>query len=614
MKLRHLISATAVLWSVGWTPGYSLKAQQADLPPEVVAYADIVLYNGKILTADEQFSTAEAAAIRDGKFLAVGKSDRILRMAGPRTRKVNLNGKTATPGFVDTHQHPFTEGMRGYLVSKNKISWEGKNPNPRDVTLQWNDSGMMLRDVKRAVAAAKPGESVLIPAGITSLCVSGPNAVKLEDLDAISPNNPVVIIAVVNDWPEAVNSKAAQLVQKFVTGPMFRREGSPCLTIGVRETVSSYFYSHIPFEEMVQASRQATNKASSLGLTTVKEHTALPFMTGIRELWIRNELTVRVRMPYPIYPLTGQQAVIPPDQAEKIFMHMGNLSRIGDDMFRLIGIRPSAVGGNIMWGSAWTIDPKKQELSGLPDRPNGLSSGTWDPERGSYDTGKGEVFAGSEALLQAIRYGWDVATDHTVGDKAVEEVLKVMEDGMKTRVVKRPGQLLAMGHTPMARPEQLAKMKQLGIRPGIGPWHVFTSMMIEPAFIQYGTERINQMEPLKSFITTGLKPSLEGDTFGDPTFWKIYAAVTRKDQKYARVWNPQERVTRQEALWMSTRWPAYQLDEENKLGSVENGKLADLIVLDRDYMTIPDDDIPKIDVLMTIMGGKVVYEMEGGLK
>ena len=189
-----------------------------------------------------------------------------------------------------------------------------------------------------------------------------------------------------------------------------------------------------------------------------------------------------------------------------------------------------------------------------------------------------------------------------------------MEEGLKTQVVKHPGQILAMGHTPMATPEQIQRMKELGIRNGIGPWHVFTDSMIEAAFTQYGTERVGQMEAFQSYLKAGLKPSLEGDTFDDPPFWKFYAAITRKDQKYGRVWNPAEKVTRQEALWMGTINGAYQLGEDNKLGSIEPGKLADFIVLDRDYMTIPEDDLPKIKVLLTIVGGKVVYEAQGGLK
>ena len=97
-------------------------------------------------------------------------------------------------------------------------------------------------------------------------------------------------------------------------------------------------------------------------------------------------------------------------------------------------------------------------------------------------------------------------------------------------------------------------------------------------------------------------------------FYWVGKAVTRKDEQYGRVWNPSEALTRQEALWASTLWSAQQLAEGDKLGSIEPGKLADLVIIDRDYMTVmPEDEIEKIQVLLTMVDGRVVYEVSGGL-
>jgi predicted amidohydrolase YtcJ len=188
-----------------------------------------------------------------------------------------------------------------------------------------------------------------------------------------------------------------------------------------------------------------------------------------------------------------------------------------------------------------------------------------------------------------------------------------MEVGLKTRVIQRPGQILAMGHTPMSNPEQIRKMKELGVRPGIGPMHLFGLAYLEPGFLAYGSERLMEMEPYRIFLDDGVRASLEGDNVG-PIFWKIQMAVTRKDDKYGRVWNDKYKITREEALRMSTNNGAYQLGEEDKLGSVEAGKLGDIIVIDKDFFTVPEQEISKIKVLMTVLGGKVVYEVEGGLK
>ena len=152
MSPRYYVFVLAVLLTGAYLGSEPAAAQQADLPPEVVAYADTVFYNGKVYTADANFTTAEAVAIRDNKFLAVGTSDRIRQMAGPNTRRIDLKGKTVIPGIVDLHQHPFTEGMLSYWADR----WMPNEP-------EWTTVEEALEGIKRAVSRGKPGEAVLIP-------------------------------------------------------------------------------------------------------------------------------------------------------------------------------------------------------------------------------------------------------------------------------------------------------------------------------------------------------------------------------------------------------------------------------------------------------------------
>ncbi len=165
-------------------------AQEPSLPAEVIAYADTVLYNGKILTADDNFTIAEAVAVRDGKFLAVGASDRIEAMAGPETRRIDLQGKTAVPGILDIHQHPFGTGLREYWGKK----WLPGGP-------LWTNTQDVLQSIREAVASAEPGELVMLPrTGLNiprsssggrggSIC----EVLTLEQLDSVSPNTPVFL-------------------------------------------------------------------------------------------------------------------------------------------------------------------------------------------------------------------------------------------------------------------------------------------------------------------------------------------------------------------------------------------------------------------------------------
>ena len=648
-----------VLWGVFLLATIGLShataaAQQANLPPQVVHYADTVLYNGKVLTADKSFTIVEAVAVRDGQFLAIGTTSQILPMAGPNTRKIDLQGKTVIPGIIDLHQHPFSEGMLSYWADK----WFPNEP-------EWRNPQEVQEGIRRAVAKAKPGEPILIPRvyigpsaqeeggrvgeaicdmmtpqeKYTSLlpCAArsaGSNLCRVltrEQLDSAAPNNPIVFVGIVNLGPRAINTKAAEIIRPYMPegAPIFDKEGSPCLAEARNLTTGGDLYAPQrlikdfvmfwtePLETQLVAYRNASQGVSMAGITLTKEHTALPLLTGIRELWVRGELSVRMRMPFPITPLTsvGNSVSVRPDQAELLFRRIGNMSGIGDDVLRFSNIRPEGVGGNMLSGGVWTLEPKLRSYSGrdgLEVRPYG-GGGPGEGERGPIQPGE-EIFDGREAVVQAVRFGWSVSTDHTIGDRAVREVVSAMEAGLQNQVVKTSKQLLHIGHSPTnVAVEDLQRMKRMGIRYSVGVWHIFLPDMLDAGVIQFGTERYDKMAmPLKTHLANSLPPALEGDVAG-ALFWRMEKAITRKDDKYKKAWNLSEAVSRQQALWMSTIYGAQELGEDDKLGSIEVGKLADLVVVDKDYMAVPEDDISEIKTLLTMVGGKVVFEVAGTL-
>ena len=169
------ISSLIALGVFYWGQSGLLKAQQ-DLPSEVLAYADLILYNGKILTADDDFTTAEAVAVRDGKFLAVGESDRIRRMAGPQTRQVDLDGRSVVPGLWDPHLH---QAWIGQVLKTG--SWRLK--------LTHLDSG--LEEIQTIVDQAPAGEWLFLSGPYNKVLI---NELNRQHLDPISPHNPVVIV------------------------------------------------------------------------------------------------------------------------------------------------------------------------------------------------------------------------------------------------------------------------------------------------------------------------------------------------------------------------------------------------------------------------------------
>ena len=618
MKQKMIHFAIVLLTVLSLSAESRAQAQQADIPPEVMAWADTVFYNGKIITADEKFSTVEAVAVRDGKILAVGTSARILKMAGPKTNKIDLAGKTMTPGTIDLHQHPFTHAMQIYHRDK----WLPGEPS-------WKTPEEALEGIKKAVARAKPGDLVNIPRTDMATRIEGAGGrggnicdrLTLEQIDSVSPDTPVFFTGNVNLTVMAINSKAASLIKPYLPQGIstpFVFPGKACIVTGGdvdgiltagSQAVNDYIYWTEPLDKQMEYYRMATRFISSNGFTLVKEHTAVPLMTGIRELWARGELTVRMRMPLPITPVeSGNTCQMNSAEAEKYFRRMGNISALGDDMFRMFGIRPPAVGGNVEGGDSWTLEPK---LHPYPDRWGNASP--YGGRLQEQEAAKGgELFRGRGCLVQAVRFGWDVSADHVIGDRAVREVVNAFEEGLKTQLVKRPNQRLSINHTPMANKAEIERMSKLGIDVSVGIAHIFAPAALEAGLMAYGTERVYNMAPIKSYINVGMHPVVEGATDDRPVFFRLETLITRKDEKYHRAWNPSEGVSRQQALWMATLWGAEEIGEQAKLGSIEPGKYADLLVVDKDYMTVPEDQIHTVKPLMTVLEGKIVYEAGKG--
>ena len=182
-------------------PGVSsrgLEAQQLSVPPEVLAYPNIIAYNGKILTVDEAFSTAQALAIRDGKFLAVGSNQRIRAMAGPNTRQIDLRGKSVVPGFIDTHNHYngyAEQGLIPRVIFRNRAQW--------------------VQEIKELVDAAQPGEWVILRSSRSpdQPWAESSFGMTRKDLDPISPNNPVFVWTSPPGNDATINSYALRLAK-----------------------------------------------------------------------------------------------------------------------------------------------------------------------------------------------------------------------------------------------------------------------------------------------------------------------------------------------------------------------------------------------------------------
>ena len=580
----------------------SLQAQR-DLPPEVIAYADIVFHNGRILTADEGFRVVQALAVRDGKFLALGENQRILAMAGPETRKVDLNGKTVVPGFIESHMH----GWTGNITSSPRRP--GESRSIYETTFVGETVEEYLVKTKEVVAKHRPGEWVHIATLRNEVTI---NQLDRWQLDKISPNNPVRLKASPSE--SVLNSLALQeafesgILTPDTIGVQKDEEDRPNGQLwGLAEGELNMNFLPWPEDwdtEWVNQQREQLRQNVETGITTrIGRATGLS-VAILNELRERGELPLRVRVSHEFFRKNAKYLVD--------LKRLGNLSGVGDDWFKIIGTTSQQVDGGSIQGAIFTTRPKIRILPNSAYGPFGKSY--WDV----YPEGYVE-----QTIIDANSHGWNIVSLHTYGDASGELITKAFEKAAQVKPFKRRW---VIDHSWWLTPESIERMKKLDVILSVLPWwegrraggegemteadlQVAESFggVTDPMVYQFGPDNLLKWSAGRSLIEAGFKPIAE--TAGTP-LESIQAFITRKDGQ-GRVWNPSERVSRRQALWMKTNWAAYYTMEEKKIGTIEAGKLADLVVLGGDYMTVPEDEISDIPVLMSVVGGQVMHEVPG---
>ncbi len=572
------------------------QAQQASLPPEVVAYADMVLYNGKIITADDQQSIESAIAIRGGKFLAVGSDDRILQMAGPRTQRIDLQGKSVVPGFIDTHLHQAWSGNVAKRGQSGRVAFTTK------------ESG--LEDIRQLVEATAPGEWI----SLTAPRNVGFFAVTRKDLDPISPNNPIVLVTQGTDT--TVNSVALNLAKLPLDTPGLVKDpatGEPTgqLWGGAAGVVIYETKPWPPMRELLPDQKERLAKANSEGLTMIIGRTQGLTISLLKELWANNELTARVRGAVEFLRLNPN--------GEAFLKRFGNLSGFGDDMFKIIGATVGPVDGSPGDGAGLSslskLRQRDTDAFGAFGQNKWLGHGYGGTSPMEWDDVPLEEKKKSEFynVILANRYGWNITAVHSTGDESTRITLKAYEAANAEKPLEgRWG----IDHQPMQTADTTALMKKLNVIPS---FYYYTpgGRGIDNMVYLYGADRVNDMVPVRSFLQEGILPVYEADTLSYPFFAPLYNLemfVTRKNPQAedpGRVFGEHEKLSRMEALYMMTKWAARYTNEEDILGTIEPGKLADLVVLGGDFLRVPEEQIFEgLPVLMTIVGGKIVYQTD----
>jgi predicted amidohydrolase YtcJ len=575
----------AVMTSTSW----------AQVPDELVSYPDWIFTNGKVLTVDKDFSIVEALAIRDGRILAAGSNATIQRLAGPKTQRLDLAGKTVIPGIIDPHVH-----LQDSALNDFGAEVAAKEPKFRDYRNTAKVEGAsveeILQNIRKVAASRKPGTWIRVQIASPAMGPLFYDKVRRRELDAVAPNNPLVvqpysIISIINSKViEQIRSFYGFLPEDFekdATGELSGRVD----TVLVRSIVGDLLIDR-PMESLPSAFKNELQKYAGYGVTTWSSAISpLAYLSVFREMERRGDLPIRTALTQSV-----GIAVFP--YAADFYRRLGDVTNMGTEWFWTIGIGVTTSDGS--FELACMTLKVKPDAPGAPraDHPCFVAPGT----------------LRRRALFEGIKAGNRLTGTHTSGDLAADHLMDVIEQASAAAGMT-PDQIRAKSHTidhcnSYPRPDQIERGKKLNILWNCGANFIETDAADGAAW--YGEQFANErMVPIASILKAGGRVTGQGEgVSGGSYFANLEMLLTRKDSK-GRVWGKQEAIDRKDLLRMYTIWSADYVSRQDRLGSLEPGKLADLVVLDKDYMTLPAEQFHTIHALMTMIGGKVVYRDQG---
>ena len=585
----------------------SAIAGQAQSQPVQSAAPDYILHNGKVLTVDNSFSIAQAISVTGNQITAVGSNESVLQLRGPETKVIDLKGRTVIPGLIDTHVHFHTYAESAY----------GSKLDPNELLrypLDWR-AVVTKEDVLNQIKAYmdkyqfEPGRWVYFDNG--GIFVGGRGTAEQAgilydqitrwELDKVAPNNPVAVSLGIPDFNGfLVNSKALDIIWDE---DFFNKYGR-------------YWR-----DEQGQADGHLEPPASRLVLEHVlnrrPEVLAPLYKAYIEEMAASGETSASSRMPpetlraFDLLESRGQMNLRVSYGKEEIFGTLKNpeadlaafrnIAGTGSDKMWVTSVAPTAVDGAT---TRACTNQKRLTEYGPIDAFWPVGQCHNDNEfRGA--AGKGAPITANyykEWTMQSALNGVRFANTHVAGDRSVALLLDMVEE-LQRQAGPGVTQGWAFDHCFMVDPDDFERAARLKIAFSCAPKYIQSGPLVANA---YGDEVANTfIGPVKSMLEAGIAVSFESDR--DVYVWNdLELLLTRKDRS-GKQWGVQEAVDRVTALKMITLWAAEYVLRQDKLGSLETGKLADLVVLDKDYMTIPAEEISELRPQLTMLDGKVVF-------
>jgi predicted amidohydrolase YtcJ len=548
--------------------------------------ADLVLLNGKIVTMDEAESMAEAVGGKYGRIAYVGSNEGTSSLTGEGTEIIDLGGRTVIPGLIDSHGHIVREGaVREILVD---LSEEAGIHSIAD---------LQARLTAKAAETPK-GEWVSGYQEDDSKLAEKRHPTRW-DLDGASEDHPVIISTVGGHFSIA-NSLAFEMagVSKDTPDPVggrFDRDPETGeVTGGLHETAIQVVRPGGPVEptreQASSGAKTILDECASLGLTCVYDTVRRSEIRAVLDLKNKGGLPIRVRMDVSVDHYKELEAT-------------GIYRGLGDDWARICGLKFFFDGAI----SARTAAVTEEYLNkpGISARTAAVTE-EYLNKPGFYGVFATTREIATETIMGAYAEGYRISA-HANGDAAIAMYLDIMEAAQERYPREDPRNRDI--HCTVITPELVERIKDLGILPTIfGPYPYYHGDKLLPAF---GEERLERMFAARSFLDAGVKIAAHSDhpCAPHPPLMALHALVNRT----TRAGNPigrSQKVSVLEALRLYTVNAAYQQFDEDRLGSIEEGKLADMVVLGKDILTVPPEEIINIPVDMTLVNGRVVYRRE----
>lgn len=536
--------------------------------------ADTVLINGHIWTVNSQQPEAEALAIVQNRIVSLGKSSEIKKLIGSQTRVIDLKGRFVLPGFIDTHTHFLNGGLA--LRSVQLRTCRSREE--------------FTRRIEAKTKELEPG-SWILNGDWDHEQFSPPVLPSKEWIDKVTPEHPVCVNRF-DGHMVLVNSLAMSLAgidKKTVSPPGGEIIKDPLTgepTGILKDAAAELVYAKIPeltLAEKKEAVKAALKEAAVNGVTSIHDMSDASSFEVFQELLRSGELTSRLYVYIQIPEID-------------VFLRLKIKSGFGHPFLRLAGLK-GFVDGSLGSETALFFEP-------YSDNPKayGLLASHMFPE-GIME----------KRLSQADQAGLQVAV-HAIGDRANAMVLDIME-----KIIRENGprdRRWRIEHVQHLRKSDIERFSQLGLIASVQPYHAIDDGCWAERKI--GSERAKTTYAFNSLLQAGAIPVFGSDWTVAPLspLTGIYAAVTRKtlDGQNPEGWIPQEKITVEEAIKSYTVRAAYAEFSEKEKGSLEPGKLADLVVLDRNLLRIEPDEILKTRVLLTMVDGRVIFsasEFEG---